>query len=208
MPLRLRAAPARAWLTCVVWAASTLLTTMFVWKVAALMLWPVVAVVWGLSVVTALDMRRWSALDDGEKRTTTLYADPHVSCIQKIEKSRGGRAEGTEERGTGAPVAGRWRRRRPNAFPSAALESPELRRRHADDRPWASRRASGWRRMRAARAAAAARPAHPNLGRSGPISASRSGDRSGPSIRAAQPIGRWVCITVLPRSVTYKPEYQ
>nr|AAM92820.1 hypothetical protein [Oryza sativa Japonica Group]AAP54427.1 Rf1 protein, mitochondrial precursor, putative [Oryza sativa Japonica Group] len=64
------------------------------------------------------------------------------------------RAEGTEERGTGAPVAGRWRRRRPNVFPSAALESPELRRHHADYRPWAahmeakpvyfaSRRASG-----------------------------------------------------------------
>jgi sterol desaturase/sphingolipid hydroxylase (fatty acid hydroxylase superfamily) len=33
-----------------------LLTTMFVWKVAALMLWPVVAVVWGLSIVTVLDM--------------------------------------------------------------------------------------------------------------------------------------------------------
>ncbi|KAF2914206.1 hypothetical protein DAI22_10g144700 [Oryza sativa Japonica Group] len=56
MPLRLRAAPARAWLTCAVWAASMLLTTMFVWKVAALMLWPVVAVVWGLSIVTVLDM--------------------------------------------------------------------------------------------------------------------------------------------------------
>lgn len=41
----------------------------------------------------------------------------------------------------------------------------------------------------------------PQSGPIGPISASRSGDRSGPSIRAAQPIGRWVYYCTA-RSVT------
>lgn len=47
-------APARAPLKRAVWAATALLTTMFAWKVAALMPWPVAAVVWGLAAATVV----------------------------------------------------------------------------------------------------------------------------------------------------------